>query len=771
MPDRVLGPPHIPTLSAPVDIAFDQDGIPRIRAGNDRDAAAALGWVHARDRAFQMDLMRRAVSGRLSEIAGPATLRTDRMMRILGLRARAIADWQTMPQGTRELLQAYADGVNAWFAARGRFSAPEFILLGDPEPWTPIDSLLWGKLMGLWLSNNWTAEAARLGLEDTLSPAQILALWPDSPAASPSARTLWPDYADAARRLLAATPRFPDPFTLPPTASDAWAVDAAHSSTGAPLLAGDPHLGLGFPSLWYLARIDTPDTTEAGAFAPGVPFLVIGRNRHIAWTFTTTGADTQDLFVETMLPDGRYLTPDGPTSFAAHEEVIKVRGQPDQPVIIRASRHGPIVSDINPQPGKPVLALQAMALAEGDTAAAGLVALDRAASVAEAAAAAPLITAPVQNLMVADHDHIALLMTGRVPVRKAGDGRLPVPGADGAHDWIGADGAHDWSAADGAHDRSAADGAHDRSAADGAHDWIGSATGARLPATLDPPSGHLVNANEPVVGHDFPVMISEDWYSDWRAKRIRALLAARPKHTVADFTAMQADTVSAFAAAMLPHLRGLTVPADQPLAAGALGLLQNWDGDLRDDRPEPLIFNAWLQRFYLDSLAAVVGADQTSAAEPAAPWLEVTANLIEPGCTADCATRLITALETSTAELARRFGPTPETWRWGAAHVAVFAHPILGPIGATTIEVPGDDTTLFRSGGTPGDLTARHGAEFRGVYDLADLDRSQFVLIPGQSGNLLSSHAHDFLARWRIGATVPLDPYPGNVVLRVRVEP
>ena len=169
---------QIAGLSAPVEIGFDQDGIPRIHAANALDAAAALGFVHARDRMFQMELMRRAASGRLSEIAGPATLPLDRMMRTLGLRRRAEADLATLPPETRALLEAYARGVNAWIAARGRFAAPEFLVLGAPEPWTAVDSLLWGKTMGVWLSANWRTELARLALHGHLSPRMIEALWP-----------------------------------------------------------------------------------------------------------------------------------------------------------------------------------------------------------------------------------------------------------------------------------------------------------------------------------------------------------------------------------------------------------------------------------------------------------------------------------------------------------------------------------------------------------------------------------------------------------------
>ena len=352
---------HIPELSASVHVAFDENGVPHIRAASEADAAAALGYVHARDRLFQMELMRRAASGWLSELAGPATLPLDRMARVLGFRRRAEAELAALDPDTRSLLDAYARGVNALAAERGRFAAPEFLVLGRPAPWEPADSLLWGEVMAAWLSGNWREELSRASLGETLPPAKVDQLWPSEDATPAPWAALVP--GSAARRLLAALPRFPQPFTLPSTASDEWAVDGAHSATGAPLLAGDPHLAFGMPGLWYLARIEMPGRVLAGATAPGVPFLVLGQNGHVAWSFTTTGADTQDVFVETTLPDGRYAAPGGPQPFAMHKERIAVRGRPDEVLTVRETRHGPVVSDLL-DPKGPVLALAASNLTQ-----------------------------------------------------------------------------------------------------------------------------------------------------------------------------------------------------------------------------------------------------------------------------------------------------------------------------------------------------------------------------------------------------------------------
>ena len=728
----------LPGLAGPVTVAIDGDGIPRIRATNALDAAAALGFVHARERLVQMDLMRRAAAGELSEIAGPATLPLDRMMRTLGLRVRAAADYPDLPAETRAMLEAYARGVNAWIAARGRFAAAEFLLLGAPRPWTPVDSLLWGRTMGVWLSGNWRTELARLSLAGRVPDPVIEALWPRTAggAGEPQA-ALDPALAGEAARLAAVLPDFPSPFTLPATASDEWAVDGRHSTSGAPMLAGDPHLGFGLPGIWYLARIDTPDGTLVGATAPGVPFLVLGHNDRIAWTFTTTGADTQDLFVETPAGPDAYLTPDGPRPYAVRDERIQVRGAPDEVLRVRETRHGPVISDLVGRPDV-VLALAAANLAPGD-ASAGLLALNRAGSVAEAGRAAPLIVAPVQNLLVADRQGIGLFVTGRVPLRRAGDGSRPVPGADGSHD------------------------------------WTGYATGDALPHVVAPASGRLVNANERIAPPDFSPYLGRDWFDDARARRIRALLDRPGPFAPADFAAMQTDTVDLVARDLLPGLRRVAAPAGLP--AQALALLADWDGNTAADLPQPLIFNAWMRQLYRQIMVRV---NMPTNAE-SAPWTTLIPSALTPEggvlCGGDCRALLPGALEAATAELAARFGPDPAAWRWGAAHQAVFASPLisaiplLGPASEVRIAVPGDDSTLFRAGMPFGSFEAAHGASFRGVYNLADLERSLFVVAPGQSGHVLSPLARNFVQLWRDGAMIMIPAQTGAVAVRLTLMP
>ncbi len=206
--------------------------------------------------------------------------------------------------------------------------------------------------MGLWLSLNWRTELSRQSLAGRVPQRSIDELWPPASSEGRPEAALAPALSHLARELAAVLPRFPAPYTLPETASNEWAVDGRHTATGAPLLAGDPHLAFGFPAIWYLARIETPDGVLAGATAPGVPFLVLGHNGHIAWTFTTTGADVQDVFIETPAGDSEYQTPDGPRPFTVREERIKVRGEPDQILTVRETRHGPVISDLL-QPQRP----------------------------------------------------------------------------------------------------------------------------------------------------------------------------------------------------------------------------------------------------------------------------------------------------------------------------------------------------------------------------------------------------------------------------------
>jgi penicillin amidase len=718
----------IPGLQSKVDITLDTDGVPRVTAQNERDAAAALGFLHARERLFQMDLMRRAARGELSEIAGTATLPLDRLNRTLNLRDHAADDLTHLDPDTKAILDSYAAGVNAWIAQRGRFSALEFVLLGTPRPWTAQDSLLWAKTMGMYLSGNWRAELARFQLAATLSRPQIEALWPNPPTSAEDA-WLTPTAGAALRKLTEILPRFPDPFTLPDHASNEWAVDGTHSATGHPLLAGDPHLAFGLPGIWYLARIDLPDGVRAGATAPGVPFLVIGHNGHIAWTFTSTGADVQDIFLEQPQDDG-YATETGPRPFASRDEIIHIRGTPDEILHVRETRHGPLISDLIRKNG-PLLAVEMANLAPGDTASEGLLALNRAHTVAEAAAAAPRITSPVQNMLVADADSIGFFLTGRVPLRRSGSGAFVARGDDGSADWIG---------------------------------W---AQGDQLPHITNPASGRLVNANERPAPPDFPINLGRDWPGDARARRIRQMLDQITHPTVQDFVAMQSDATDLIAVDLLPRLRKLA-----PLFA-------DWNGQMTRERPQPLLFTAWMTRLDEALLNRAGVPPRADAAVPYWPdFVHAALGESEPTlCGPDCDAILASTYQATMTDLAARFGPDPTQWHWGDAHQAVFAHPILGrlpvlgPLTTARIEQDGGDSTVGRGGTSFGTMESIHGAAFRGVYDLSNLDRSRFMITPGESGDVASPLARNFVRPWRDGGTILLTREAADIAAHIRLSP
>jgi penicillin amidase len=318
-----------PALSAPVTVGRDAAGIVTITAQSELDATFTLGFVHAQERLFQMELMRRAATGRLSELFGLRTLKTDKLMRLLNLTQQAEDQYKAASPELRSTLDAYAAGVNAYLAWHSVPLPPEFLLLQfKPEPWRPADSLLWGRLMAWQLSGNAGQEIEDEQLRRTVN-------------------------ADLLPLLLREEGRQASLPGFSPTrsASNNWVLSGARTASGSPILANDPHLGLTAPGTWYMARIATPDSVRVGATVPGLPFLVIGSNGHVAWGFTTTHSDTQDLFEE-HLSQGKpehYDTPSGPQPFDVRREVIKVKGGADVVFNVRSTRHGPLISDLEPE--------------------------------------------------------------------------------------------------------------------------------------------------------------------------------------------------------------------------------------------------------------------------------------------------------------------------------------------------------------------------------------------------------------------------------------
>jgi penicillin amidase len=723
-----------------VTIARDVDGVTLISAENDEDAAFGLGFAHAQDRLFQMELQRRYGAGRLAEIIGQPALSTDRQMRVLGLYRAAEASLPYLSPPVRRALDAYAAGVNAFLTTRHGALPPEFLLLRfKPEPWRPADTLVWGKLMNLDLAGNYRGELLRARLARSVSADDLVFLYPEYPKGAPTTLAeLAPLY-----RQLPLDRMYADLPSLVGLhfASNNWVVDGAHSTSGKPLLANDPHLRFGAPGFWYLARLKTQEREIAGGTAPGAPFVVIGHNDRIAWGFTTTGSDVEDLFIEKLDPadPGRYLTPNGSAAFATRQETIAVRGAGPEAVTVRATRHGPVLSDALPRgtaEDGTVLALQTTFLQADDRTAEALWKLNRAENWTGFRDALVDFSAPQQNIVYADIDGtIGFIAPARIPIRRSGNGWVPVPG---------------WT---------------------GEYDWVGTVPFAELPQAVNPASGHFASANNKIVPDRYPHFLSRDWDLPNRAQRIEELLAATPIQSAETSTAMQADTLSIMARRLVPLMTRIA-PADAE-ARAAVEHLRLWDFRMNADKVEPLLFTAWLRAFARAVLFARLG-------DAAADYWDLRPQVMEailterPDWCADptqpktksCETRLSATLDTALGELRRDYGSDMSAWKWGRAHIARFPNPIFDRIDKLSdwlrvaIPASGSYDTLDRGATTVRDDNRPYeqtfGAGLRIITDLADPKAARMIAVPGQSGNPMSRHFADLLARWHdFGWVVP----------------
>jgi len=729
---QVEGRIAVEGLKAEVRIARDGDGVPLISAADDEEAAFGLGYAHAQDRLFQMELMRRNGAGRLAEIFGEPAVAIDRQMRVLGLYRLAEAEVGLLPPPVRRGLEAYAAGVNAFLASRSGALPPEFLLLGfTPEPWRPADSLVWGKLMDLLLAGNYRSELLRARLARTLSADELAFLYPEYPDDAPTTlAALATIYRQLPLdRLYAALP----PAVGPVYASNNWVVDGAHSMSGKPLLANDPHLPFGAPGFWYLARLKTPEREIAGGTVPGTPFVVIGHNDRIAWGFTTTGSDVEDVFIEKIDPadPGRYLTPGGSAAFGNREETIAVKGAVPVTLTIRTTRHGPVLSDALPagtvEEGY-VLSLAATFLSAGDGTAEALWDIDRAADWAGFRTALESFVAPQQNIVYGDDaGTIGFIAPGRVPIRKQGNGWLPVPG---------------WT---------------------GDYDWTGFIPFAELPQANNPASGRFVSANNKIVPDRYPYFLSRDWDLPNRAERIGELLSAAPRQSPAASADIQADTLSIAARRLVPLMTRI-VPGND-MAREAIERLAGWDFRMEPDKVEPLLFTAWLREFAHDVFVRRLG-------EAAADYWDLKPEVMIAVLTAhqewcgdpkekteSCDALLSGALDAALSELAHAYGPEMLQWQWGRAHIAQFANPVFSRIALLKdwvhvgVPTPGGVDTVNRGSTTIRDdshpYEQRFGAGLRIITDLASPTDSRMIAVPGQSGNPLSPHFSDLLQRWR----------------------
>lgn len=732
------GEARAPGASAAVEIVRDQEGVPHLFAKSARDGWFAVGYVHAQDRLWQMEFQRRVAQGRLSELLGERAFETDKLFRTLGVARMAARIVERMDPETRANLEAYAAGVNAFMASEPVLPV-EFhaMRIGFPA-WKPEDSVGWLLVMAWDLSMNWRTELGRLRFDAKLGSQRATDLIPNYPGdivpPLPDFKALYAAIEPQADALLASYP-----LQEEPVGSNSWVVSGARTESGKPLLANDPHLGLQAPALWYLVHVSTPEGNAIGGTLPGVPFVTLGRNDHVAWTMTAANGDTQDLFVERVAPGDpqSYVTPRGTAKFEVREEVIRV-GSEERRIAVRATRHGPVISDAvksadGVAPKGHVLALAWAALTEDSATMRAGFAMNRARGYEEFLAALRDFHAPTMAIVFADRaGRVGFVMPARIPLRRADNaamGRVPVPG---------------W---------------------DAKYDWQGYLPFDKLPALHDPKSGRIVTANHKITPPGYKPFISVDWFPPYRADRIEELLAAQPKHTLASFAQMQADDLSRLARELLPVALAAKPTSDAGRAARAL--LDGWKGNMAIDAAAPLVFAAWYRELtrlvYSDELGDLfkegwdLRAPFMIAVMKGERGQERWCDDVRTPPKETCATQAALAFDLAAKDLEERYGAIGG-WRWGVAHTAASDHRPFGfvPVVARFFNVApptaGDTYTVnvghffIRDEARP--FANRHAASLRAIYDFADLDKSLFMQSTGQSGNVLSPWYASFADRW-----------------------
>lgn len=744
------------SLAGPVEILRDRHAVAHIRGASRMDAAFGLGYAHAQDRLWQMEVQRRVAAGRLAEIFGRQALNTDKFIRTLGIRRKAVTAFAALLPETQDYLQAYANGVNAFLETRPGPLPPEFLIFEiSPEPWTPADSLGWLKMMAWDLGGNWGSELARLGLTRRLSKQQIEEFYPPYPGDAPVALA---DFTALYRQVASAIDIDRLQPMLPPPrpeglGSNNWVVNGKRTVTGQPLLANDPHLGLTTPAIWYFAHLASPSGEVIGATLPGVPGVILGHNGRIAWGFTNTGPDTQDLYIEKVDPadPARYITPDGSAPFVVHEETIRIRGGEAINLSVRETRHGPVISDVLEssknllEPGY-VLAFCWTALRDNDTTADALTGVDTITDWPSFLDNYRRFVTPQQNIVYADREgNIGFLAPGLVPIRKPENdlkGLAPAPG---------------W---------------------DARYDWAGFIPFEQLPQSYNPPQGMLVTANHKIVPDSYPHFITSEWAEPYRARRIEGLIRERAIHSVESFKQIQGDAVSLMAAEILPLLLAAPPKAEprNPELSVAHAMLMNWDGTMAISRAEPLVFQAWYRELTRLVLADELGEGfvplwrhrpilMKNILSDTAGQSRWCAN-VATGAATPCAALVAEALDLALDDLKGRYGADLGRWRWGEAHHTRAPHrpfsniPLLRRFFEVSVPSPGDTFTVNVGRNDLGDdrepFANRHAASLRAIYDLADLNRSQFMHSTGQSGHLLSPNYRDFAAPWAAIQYIPM---------------
>jgi len=745
-------------LQAPVEVFRDAQGVPHLRAQSLDDLMFAQGYVTAQDRLWQMDLSRRLAKGELSEIFGGRALALDIENRRLGFREAAERGAQELDAESRRLVNAYAQGVNAFISTHQDRLPIEFVLLHYKlRPWGPADSLGVALNMAKNLNTSWRTDVMRERIHNLVAPQLYADLFPDrSPLDHPVAEPVTAadlraqpaldrgseaaafvaedgpkgqggSYATALQDLdttLAALVSDEDgsDFAL---GSNNWVVSGEHTASGKPLLANDPHLGHGIPSVWTMVELEAPGLHVAGVTLPGLPLVIIGHNERIAWGMTNTGPDVQDVYREDFNPhDGTQYRHNGQWEKAdVREETIKVRGRADYRLVVKTTRHGPIISD----GGNQGLALEWTEL-QPHALALPFLDMARARNWKEFTDAVRRFTGPEQNAVYADVDgNIGYYAPAWVPIRKQGDGSLPQSGATDDYDWTGYIPFED------------------------------------LPHTFNPPGGIIATANSRVVPDGYPYFITHDWATPYRTARIFQLLEAAPPRTltVDDMLRIQMDIHSIEDEQLAKRLvsAGAAHPPATDDARYALGLLEKWDGEARIDSEatlvcevtRPVLLARLLNPKLGDGTPDLAGyrwGTSTTFVDDVLSnnWMR----WLPPG-DADFNATLIKSLEEGVRKIPAIVGSSDrKAWVWGNTIPLTFHHPLdvlpfmKGVLDVGPFPQMGMNTTVKAT-------TMGHGPSMRLVADLADLDHSVNNLTLGESGQVFSPYYQDQFQAWYTG--------------------
>ena len=748
-------------LTSMVTVTRDGHGVPTIEAAGLEDLFFAQGYVTAQDRLWQMDVLRRFGGGELSEILGEDLLKVDREQKVLGLRAAATKALETASPRDRSFFEAYARGVNAYISSRVHNLPIEFRILGySPTQWKPEDSLVIANEMVKDLNYHYFYDA--LGREkiltkvgpDLTADLYVNRSWHDRPPTVMREDLNPPENAgdsddednedspdNSVTQKVPAWLENAATEGLPVNGSNDWVVSGTHTVTGKPLLSNDMHLGHQMPNLWYEAHLHAGNLDVAGVTLPGMPYVIVGHNQRIAWGFTNVGPTVTDVYIENFNAQGAYQTPGGWAQPEHRTEVIHVKGKPDVNVDVRITRHGPIVTEIVSGETRPL----ALRWTLYDSLHIPFLDVNEAQNWQDFRRAFSQLDAPGQNVVFADVDgNIGYQTTGKVPIRAAGDGSLPVSGADNAHEWTS---------------------------------YI---PFEKLPSIYNPPSGIIGTANGRITPDNYPNSVSMEWEAPWRTERIYRVLESGRQFSMADMLALQNDVHSEaeqFAAERFVYaVDHATKPSAR--AKQAADLMRSWDGRMLASSAAPTIAEnsiLELRRLLLEPKLGSAPADskqadtvlnwKTYSWEMRSVWLE---NILlhRPKRWLPEAFPNYDELLTAAVDAAVN-GPTvPKdlaSWRWGAFNAIEIQHPILGKIPLIKRWSGPGVQEQSGSGYTVKAVTRHHGPSERFTANLADLDQSTLNTVTGQGGNFLSPYYMDQWKAWYEGTTFTL-PFSAKAV-------